>query len=107
MSVTVPPLPTGLRDGQVVLTADNGYGKTVTARLPIRSFLNWWVEPSLPSYGGGEVGEVVLTVRNQGTLLEEGQVTGGIEGIAMLPATSYSVCFLGRRRASVSPSRFR
>ena len=91
VNVTVPPLPAELREGRLVLTTDNGYGSQVTARLPNRSSLKLWMGLSLASYEAGEAGELGLTLRNQGTLVEEGQVTGSIEGVGVLPAASYSV----------------
>ena len=90
LAFSVPPLSTqGV--ATLTLTADNGFGRVITARAYIWSHLVASASASSPAYTAGAGGEVSLALQNHGAFHEEGQVAGVIQGVGPIAAASFSL----------------
>jgi methionine-rich copper-binding protein CopC len=91
VTFTLPALPPNWTNGTLRLSADNGFGRgprlllaAFTALLPSVSF-------STPEFSARDGGEVVLKLRNAGTILEEREVSGSIDGIGSLSPLAFAI----------------
>jgi hypothetical protein len=91
LDIEVPPIPPDIGNGLLTVGLENGFGKRVEQRLAVRSDLRARVDFDAPVYDAGSSGEMRLTLRNQGTLHEEGTPSIAIDGIGNMAGPAYAL----------------
>jgi hypothetical protein len=93
-SLTLPPIPLDLGSGFFEMVFETGVESDpigASIRSPLRRHLTSWVRIAPPVVAAGDSGEVQLWIRNAGTVLEDAELSGEIEGIGPLAPILSSV----------------
>ncbi len=87
----IPPLPPGVAQGSLALIADTGLGRQISTNIAVRHGLVVSARSAALDYAAGDSGEVLVSLRNDGTILEGGSLTGTIDGMGALPEAPYAL----------------